>query len=131
MSTKFLQFKEGENDIYWLGSNFKKRFGQIQFEITTDTLKTKTLERSVFDKEILAELQPQEATLGDLYHALTYLDKGGWYIFYIRDEKNTLWAVGARWYSGGGWGVEAGSVERPGRWSDGRRVVSRGFFDTK
>lgn len=128
---KYKQMKhitEGRNDISWLGSNCKEHFGKMLVRsVKVTEFETKTLERPMSDKDILAEFGPEEVSLGFLMGALKSLDKQHWYIFYIRDAEKTLWAVNAFW-DGAGWGVVANSVSDPGRWDDGRRVVSRGFL---
>lgn len=122
-------FAKGNNDIYWVGTNFKEHFYATSFtEAKAKGLQTKTLGRYMLDKEIFAEFDPQPVTLGDVRAFLSQADKSGWYIFYVKDSEGTLWAVGALWDSGRGWGVAAGSVTYPGRWDDGDQVVSREFL---
>lgn len=125
-------FIEGKNNIGWVGSTFKEKFYDTSFIVKeAEGLQTKTLERSMNDREILAELKPQAVTLGDVLVFLSKANKSDWYIFYVNDTKGTLWAVSARWFSGyGGWFVEAYSVGGPGGWSGGYRVVSREFTQT-
>ncbi|KKT70127.1 MAG: hypothetical protein UW66_C0051G0008, partial [Candidatus Moranbacteria bacterium GW2011_GWF1_44_4] len=54
----------------------------------------------------------------------TMLNDGRWNIFYIPNTAGVLRAVCVFW-SGGGWGVDAGSVEFPFRWDVGSQVFSR------
>lgn len=126
-------FKEGKNDIYWVGSNFQEHFGDMDFvEVAETTLQTKTLEKDMLDKEILEQWKPEECRLGDVAYALKNWEKVGllrnYYanIFYIRDKDNTLWAVFAFWFAArGGWHVDARSVGYPFRWDARDQVVSR------
>lgn len=126
-------FQPNKNNISYVGSQFLEVFGKMEFKIPKKLeLQAKILERSMTDKEILAEFKPKESTLGELTWAMKnekkMLKNGYANIFYIRDNKGTLWAVHARWYVGrGGWGVFAASVARPSRWGRGCRVVSQTF----
>lgn len=116
-------------NISYLGNNFKDWFGNPEVEPNTKQLQTKTLERGMLDKEILAELKPMEITLDEFLGQLQYLDKSEWYIGYIRDRENVLRAVFVNWY-GVGWDVDAYSVEDPREWDAGYRVFSRDSFAT-
>lgn len=125
-----MKFQEGKDDIYWLNSDFKKHFSSDFKYSNKNKLVTKKLERDMADKEVLDELRPEEVTLGDIYCALKKFDKNGWYLCYIRDSKDVLWAVDAHWDAGDGWYVFAYSVEDPYRWVAGGQVFSRRFLDT-
>jgi len=124
-------FREGKNDIGWMGSNFKEHFSEMEVVLPKEaTFTIKKLERGMTDKEILAELKPNECTLGDLAYAMKndLLDKENYNanIFYIRDKSNTLWAVDAYWLSVlRYWLVLAASVADPRDWRAGYQVVSR------
>lgn len=128
-----MKFKDLKN-AYFLGDNFKKYFGDIEFKIPKRLkLQSRILERSMLDREILDEFKPQESNLGELAWAIqnsqkaNLVENGYANIFYIRDKNNTLWAVVALWYVGDGWYFEAYSVEDPGRWDEGCQVLSQAF----
>jgi predicted metal-dependent peptidase len=97
-------------------------------------LRVSQLKKNSLDKPILAELGDKaETTLSAIWELLTkqpngesgvLLTNGYANIFYVRDAKGVLWAVGARW-SSGGWYVCASSVEGPGGWNEGSQVFSR------
>lgn len=124
-----MKIQKGKNNITWLGYNFKKHFGDMEFEREENKLYTKILENPMLDKEILDELKPTECTLTDLLTVLEGDYKDIWNIFYIRDEEGTLWAVSGYWRSDyRGWFVEANSIEYPDRWDDGYQVFSRDSF---
>lgn len=128
-------FKEGKNDIVWIGNSFKEHFGDVDFTIPQKLdLKIRKLESYMNDKEILAEFKPMESNLGEIAYALKndILSKDGYAnIFYVRDKDNVLWAVYARWYSGTrDWRVDDGSVEDWRDWCDGSQVVSRSFSES-
>lgn len=125
-------FKEGKNNIGWIGLNFQENFGNSSFTIPQELkLESRKLERAMLDKEILDEFKPEESTLGELAYAIKndLLVKDGYSnIFYIKDDKGVLWAVRARWGDvGRAWVVEAYSVEDPVRWISGRHALSRKF----
>lgn len=114
------------NGFYPL-SSFLDRFGDMEMdENDSGPFETKKLPCNMTDKEILAELRPEEVTLGYVAKALMQADSDEGYLFYVRDTEQVLWAVGARWV-GGYWGVYASSVERPDDWVAGDRVFSRRF----
>lgn len=122
------EFKVGKNNIGWVGSKFTEVFGHMSFTPLTFIMTNRKLEKSMNDTDILSMLKPQAVSLGDVLYALSYLDKKGWYIFYVNDTKGTLWAVDARWYSGRrGWYVNARSVGRLYGWDVDYQVVSREF----
>ncbi len=123
-------FKMGNNDIGWINSDFLNNLSDIDFTIPVEcNLKSKTLSRPMNDKEIFAELKPQESNLGELAHAMQnnkILKDGYWNIFYIHDKKNNPWAVGVYWDSDyHDWDVGAYSVSNTYPWGTGRRVFSR------
>ena len=127
------EFVEGKNDIVWIGSNFKEHFHGLTFnESPSKGLKTRVLGKQMNATKILSELRPEPVSLGDVLAALKTLDKSGWYIFYVEDMDDELWAVYADWLAAyGGWGVGASSVADPSRWNAVYQVVSRRFSDTK
>lgn len=126
------EFVVGKNKIAWVGSGFKEHLYPLSFTVSKETLKTKTLGKSMLDKEIFEEFKPVAVTLGDVLHFLKKANRDGWYIFYVNDLKGTLWAVHAHWFADdGGWDVGAYSVGLPTGWYDGHQVVSREFLDTE
>lgn len=123
-------FKVGENNFSYTNSIFTELFGDMNFvEVANIHLETRKLPRSMNNKEILAELKPEEVTLGDLVFFLKTASKSEWYLCYIKDSTGVLWAVLVDW-DGGGWNVVARSVEHPDDWRGGRQVFSRRFFDS-
>lgn len=132
------EFVVGKHNIGYVGSEFSNNFYDMEFEKTKPKLKTKILEKNMLDKDILAELKPQETTLGDFMHALDnpkdceMLKNDYANIFYIRDSKDILWAVDACWHGAyRGWRVNANSVVNPYEWDAGHQVVSHGFGPEK
>jgi len=111
------------------GNDFKEWFGDMEFEDNTSKLYSKKLERSMTDSEILAEFKPTELTLGEVFNYLKTVNKKDWMLFYCKDSAGVLRTVGVGWRDDG-WGVDAGSVEDPGRWGDGDQVFSRNSFET-
>ena len=119
----------------WFGDNFKQHFlhkeeapqGEVE-------LKVSKLKKNSLDKPILNELGDKaETTLASIWELLkkqpngeqgTLLTNGCANIFYVRDSKGVLWAVGVDW-RGVGWRVSANSVEGPRVWSGGGLVFSR------
>lgn len=133
---KFKLKIEGEICFY-LGDNFTEWFlGKTEDPITEQVLRYAKLRKSSLDTPIIAELGGKakaETTLTEMFSLMkkqgngksgVLLNNGYANIFYIKDQKGVLRAVGARWY-GGGWDVRAGSVEDPGRWGGGYQVFSR------
>jgi hypothetical protein len=126
-------FTVGKHNIGYVGDDFKEHFGSMEFTIPKKLkLQTRTLERSMSDKEVLVELRPKESNLGELAWALkndkNMLKNGYANIFYIRDEGNTLWVVYAYWLSDyREWFVLALSVENPFAWSADYQVLSQVF----
>jgi len=126
-------FISNKNNIDYVGNQFLKVFGKMEFEIPKKLkLKIKVLEKDMNNKEILAEFRPKESTLGELVWAMKneerMLRNGYSNIFYIRDKEKILWAVVAGWFSfRRGWSVGAGSVEDPVGWDQGSQVVSQVF----
>lgn len=126
---KAKQYFTKENDFYpW--SSFLEVFGDMKVQVdSTGPFQTKKLPRPMNDREILAELGPEEVDLGYVANTLKQADRDLWCLFYVKDAKGTLWAVGAGWY-GGRWYVGACSVGSPYDWRAGRRVFSRRFSAT-
>lgn len=123
-------FKDGEVDgvKMYLGGNFKKRLGgKIEENVSGCDIRVHKLLHASRDLPIRAEIgeDNEETCLAHLWHFLKLQgDKGGWFIFYIRDTAGTLWAVRAYW-SDDGWGVGASSVVDRVRWDAGSCVCSR------
>lgn len=111
-------------------SNFMEWFGDMEYQDKQSKLYSKKLDRDMLDKEILSEFNPTELNLGEVFNYLnTEAKKEDYMIFYCRDNASVLRAVYVRW-DGGGWRVDADSVEGPYWWHDGNRVFSRNSFDT-
>lgn len=124
-------FKHGETVDgvrVFLGDNFKKHFsGKVEKDVAGCDIRVHKLLRTSRDLPIRYELgeDNEETCLAHLWHFLKLQgDKGGWFIFYIRDFEGILWAVDAGW-DGGGWCVVARSVEYCGGWDAGGSVCSR------
>ncbi len=129
--------KEAKVKISYLGDNFKEWFlGKEEDRFAGSTINGRKLEKNSVDGPILAELGGNEAaktTLTEMYAAMAAQPNGesgdllnnGWAnIFYIEDINGTLRAVDVGWY-GGGWLVDARSVEDPVEWEADNRVFSR------
>lgn len=114
--------------ISYLGDNLKVWFmNKSEEPVGETTLLVHRLMKGSVDKPILKRLGGDEAaetTLQEMLRFLVSAVKGKWYIFYIKDVNGILRAVGARW-DGGGWGLDASSVESPCDWFAEGRVVSR------
>ena len=127
-----------EANIGWTGENFKEHFlGKVEENITDATLAIHRLEQSALDAPIRKELGSERGvtTLAYFFNLIKkqsngqkghLLVNGYANIAYIRDKKNTLWAVRARWLSFYGyWLVDAYSVENPLEWLAGYQILSR------
>ncbi len=131
--------------LAWIGDNFKQHFlNKVEEPQGEVELRVSQLKKASLDKPILQELglpacpargqgDKAETTLANIWQLLTkqpngesgtLLTNGYANIFYVRDAKGVLWAVGAYWYSGG-WRVDAYSVESPDEWHGGDQVFSR------
>lgn len=131
----------GEVRIGWIGDNFCQVFlsgdGRVETDVPEATLNVYRLLKSSLDGPIIAELGEQiaEITLAQMFELLkrqgcgqqgVLITNGYTNVFYVRDAKGVLWAVGCLWVSGcGGWDVFAYSITDPDRWSGGLQVVSR------
>src|SRR3990167_3775950 len=127
-----MKIEIGKFNIGYIGSNFQEHFGSQNIKPKKCKLESRVLEKNMDDKAILAELKPQEVTLNEFIYTLerdkNLLKNGYNNIFYIRDGKNTLWAVIAGWDSDDRvWFVDAVSVTSPREWCAGYRVLSQSF----
>ena len=104
------KFRIGETvdgiTVGWLGDNFKKHFrSKVEDrQIAAEWLTVNNLLKSSKDPAIITALggEPKvEITLGQYWEFLKIADRSFWYVAYIRDDGNTLWAVGADWLGGG------------------------------
>ncbi len=123
--------------IAWIGHNFSTNFlGLFEGICDASDIKAHKLLEHSLDTPIITVLAEKcEIKLGQFFALLSKQGKGevgplltsGYAnIVYIRDVNGILWAVYARWGSdGGGWGVEANSIEDPRRWGGGDQVLSR------
>jgi hypothetical protein len=115
--------------VGWLGDNFKKNFlpKVEKHEVAAEELATNKLLQNSLDPAIITALggeEKVEVSLGQFWEFLKMADQKFWYVAYIRDTEDVLWAVSARWH-GGGLGVGANSLGRPAGWSAARRFLSR------
>jgi hypothetical protein len=129
--------KKAPVKISFVSDYFKECFyGKTEDVFGGSTLNYGKLSRSSVDGPIIAELGGEAksvTTLTEIYSLMEVqpngesgplLTNGYANIFYVRDVKGVLRAVGVCW-SGGGWYVGAGGVARPSAWDDGRQVFSR------
>lgn len=126
--------------ISYLGDNFLGWFlkgdSKTEDPINEQTLRYSKLRESSVDGPIIAELggaEKSETTLSEMFSLMekqgkgedgVLLNNGYANIFCIKDSAGVLRTVSVCW-SGGGWRVNASSVEDPRRWSDGDQVFSR------
>jgi hypothetical protein len=135
---KFRELETTDNvKIASLSDNFKNHFlGKRETDIAAATLRIQKLRESSRDEPILAALgEAAETALAQFWELLKSQGSGqygqlllnGWAnIVYVRDDKDKLWAVGARWLADfDGWYVETYSVESPRGWLLGNQVISR------
>lgn len=114
------EFVVGKRSIGYVSSDFKERFGSIEFEKRAMPTFQK-LPRAMSDTTIESELKPGFCELGDV---IAFLDNppadskdGNWNLFYT-----SAFVVRVRW-GGDEWGV--GAWERGGdAWRAGARVFS-------
>jgi hypothetical protein len=115
--------------VGWLGDNFKEHFlpKVEKDEVAAEELAANKLLRNSRDPAIITALggeEKVEISLGQFWEFLKTADQKFWYVAYIRDTEDVLWAVYARWYSDG-LNVEAGSLDDPFGWRAGFRFLSR------
>ena len=126
-----------EANIGWTRGNFDQFFlGKVEENIEDATVVVHSLQKGSLDAQIRKELgeQREETALTYFFELLkkqsegesgTLLVSGSANIAYIKDKNSKLWVVCAYWNFGArGWGINACSVESPGEWSAGGRVVS-------
>jgi hypothetical protein len=127
------KFRLGETidgiKVGWLGGNFKKHFlPKIESkEVMAEELVVNNLLRSSKDPAIITVLggeEKVETSLGQFWEFLKTSNQKFWYIAYVRDVEDALWAVGARW-GGDGLYVGASSLDDPIEWNADARFLSR------
>jgi len=114
--------------VKWTGSNLESQFYGLEvLAVGESRLAVHILEQNSLDAPIMAELGNKAEISVSQFRAFLDGNRGSseWFIFYLRGKDGNLWAVGAGWDGGGGWSVGAHSVERPGRWGAGGRVLSQ------
>lgn len=123
-----MKFTIGENNIAYLGNQFKDWFGDMEVK-GEQTLIGQKLPRHMNDFEIQKELAPSEVSLGDVHETLKTMSHETWALFYVKDSSGVLRTVSVYWY-GGGWHVSADALDGHG-WSADNVVFSRSSCDTK
>lgn len=116
------EFVVGQHGIGWIDSDFKKRFGNVEFsERSTPTFQK--LGKSMSDKQIERDLKPGLCELGDV---VAFMDnapeecKDGWSnIFYTEKFVVSVYCYGTY----GPWGVCTWPRDSYG-WGAGPRVFS-------
>jgi hypothetical protein len=122
--------------LYWMNETFQHNFlGKVETDVPECTFQKSRLTKGSLDKPILKELGDRATiSLAHLWELLkkqpkgekgSLLTNGYANICYVEDERGTLWAVDADWYSGRGWYVDASSVSGPHDWGAASRVFSR------
>jgi hypothetical protein len=122
-------------EISYVGGNFSKWFlGKIEEPKPETQLRYAKLFKLSEDSPILAGLgNTAETTLAEVYALMerqpngeegVLLTSGYANIFYVRDVNSELRAVHVHWH-GGGWCVNARSVERRLAWRVGYCIFSR------
>lgn len=130
--------KKAKVKISYLGDNFKEWFlGKRENPFPSSTVCGRQLNKNLVDGPILVELGGQEKAETTLFELFIMMNRqangesgalfnnGVANIFYVRDIKGILRAVGVGW-DDGGWSVDAYSVESPYVWLAGLCVFSRG-----
>lgn len=127
-------FKVGEVvegvKIGWLSDDFKKlMLPKVEEDLAVTDINVYELVKNSKDLGIRAEIGEanEEIKLANFWQVLKARGDGkvgNWLIGYITGVDNNLWAVSARWY-GGGWDLDAFSVEYPFPWIAGSQVCSR------
>ena len=110
--------------------------GKTENPESVQTLRYHKLCKASVDGPIITELGGEakaETILSEMFSLMekqkngedgVLLNNGYANIFYIKDNAGVLRAVSVRW-RGGGWDVNASSVENPSRWDGGYQVFSR------
>ncbi len=115
--------------VGWLGDNFREYFlpKTESGEVAAEELALNGLLKGSRDPAIITALggeEKVEISLGQFWEFLKTADQSLWYVAYIRDTGDVLWAVYARWL-GGGLRVEADSLGYPAEWRTASRFLSR------
>ncbi len=114
--------------VDWLGENLKKHFlSKREDSVAAEELVTNNLLDGSKDPAIITALggeEKVEVSFGQFWEFLKTADQNLWYVAYIRSTDDVLWAVFARWRSGG-LHVEAAPPDDPDYWYDGDRFLSR------
>ncbi|MEK7664005.1 MAG: hypothetical protein AAB340_00950 [Patescibacteria group bacterium] len=137
VATKEIFEKEANvgDSCFW-GSFGEDFFGKVEQDVPDADLIAHELQRNSVDAPIIKELgELHETTLWHFFAAMKtqsqgqkgiLLINGRATIFYVRNKKGVLRAVGCQWFSDCRvWRVLTVSVERVGPWVSGYRVVSR------
>ncbi len=124
--------------FYGFGNNFSTNFGtKVENDVGAETIAVHRLEQSARDPEIMVELGPEKRAikLAQFYRAIEAQGQGqqkgllrvdGYAnIAYVEDVNGIIWAVFAYWFAGGGWFVNAYSVDNPFPWDAGGQVLAR------
>ena len=127
VTTSEKYFKEAGVVVMW--DNFKAQFLGLEVPATEEAeLVVRKLEQDSPDAPILTELGDKAETSVSQFKAFLAANRKSteWFIFYLRGKDGNLCAVYASWDAGDdGWGVNAGSVDSPGRWRVGNQVLSQ------
>lgn len=126
------KFRPGETidgiNVGWLGDNFKANFlGKTEDQMPALKIREHKLLKGSRDPAIITELggeEKVEISLGQFWEFLKTADQSLWYVVYIRNDDNVLWAVHAHWL-GGGLSVGANSLDDPNDWDTDNRFLSR------
>ncbi len=126
------KFRPGETidgiKVGWLGDNFKEHLlPKTESAVVAEELVLNKLLKNSRDPAIITALGGEEKVevgLGQFWEFLKTADQNLWYVAYIRDTEDVLWAVRASW-DGGGLSVGAGSLVNPRGWRTDRRFLSR------
>lgn len=115
--------------VGWLGDNIKKHFlpKTEKNTVAAEELKLSKLLKGSRDPAIITEFggeEKVEVSFGQYWEFLKTADQSLWYVAYIRDTDDVLWAVYGFWHDGGLY-VEAYSLDNPHAWDADDRFLSR------
>jgi len=115
--------------VAWLGDNFREHLlSKVESdEVAAEEFAMSKLLKNSRDPAIITALggeEKVEISLGQFWEFLKTADQNFWYVAYIRDTDDVLWAADAGWYSDG-LRVEARSLGSPRVWRAGARFLSR------